>query len=160
MSTEWEDTSFSTVECISPCHVHRAIWYTAPSAHVTDMTSVGKLLAGIHPFFKNNINHTIELWLINVLYRLLIIILVSLSLNIKFLFPVALYCCLIPWSGIRNISHYYWHIQNYCRIHLLSVDSVGFSLEIKLAANSHLVPSITCMTSCPNMVWWLDIVLT
>jgi len=46
------------------------------------------------------------------------------------------------------------------KAHLLTVDYMGFSLEIKLAADLHQVPSITFVFSCPTVAWCLDIVTT
>jgi hypothetical protein len=43
------------------------------------------------------------------------------------------------------------------KAHLLTVDYVGFSLEIKLAADLHQAPSITFFSS-PTVAWCLDIV--
>jgi len=46
------------------------------------------------------------------------------------------------------------------KAHLLTVDYVGFSLEIKLAANLHQAPSITFVFSRPTMALCLDVVTT
>jgi len=45
------------------------------------------------------------------------------------------------------------------KAHLLTVDYMGFSLEIKLAADLHQAPS-TFVISCPTVAWCLDIVTT
>jgi hypothetical protein len=46
------------------------------------------------------------------------------------------------------------------KAYLLTVDYVGFSLEIKLAADLHQAPNITFVFSHPTMAWCLDTVTT